>query len=117
MGLAQKHLYTFEVDKNATKKEVAKAVADYFKVKVISVKTINIKPKKKQQRTKRGHYTTQASKKALVQIPNNQKIPLFEAGKEEKVEIKTAESEEKKEKGVKKIDKKAKLATKKKGKV
>ena len=50
MKLAQKHFYTFEVDKDATKLQIAKVVADKFYVKVISVKSINVKSKTKQQK-------------------------------------------------------------------
>lgn len=76
MKLADKHFYTFAVDKNATKFQIAKAVTDKFSVKVKSVKTIN----------------SAGFSKAIVQLSKNQKIALFETPKEE-VTVTTAEGE------------------------
>ena len=45
-GIAEKK-YTFEVAKNATKPEIARAVEEMFKVEVLSVNTINMKKKPK----------------------------------------------------------------------
>lgn len=92
MKLADKHLYTFEVDKNATKAAIAKVISDKFNVKVLKVKTINIKGEKKIQRRVRKFYKTQSYKKAMIQIPKNQKIAIFETPKEEAVAT-TAEGE------------------------
>lgn len=91
MKLADKHLYTFEVDKNATKAAIAKEVADKFNAKVLSVKTINIKGETKSQKRVRKFYQSQGFKKAIVQLPKNQKIALFETPKEEAVTVTTAE--------------------------
>ena len=93
MKLADRHLYTFEVDKNATKATVARAVADKFNVKVISVKTINIKGETKSQKRVRRFYQSAGLKKAIVQLDKNQKIALFETPKEEEVKVTTAEGE------------------------
>lgn len=93
MKLADKHLYTFEVDKDATKKVIAKAVADKFNVKVVNVKTVNIKGEIKSQRRVRRFYTTSGFKKAIVQVGKTQKIALFETPKEEEVTVTTAEGE------------------------
>lgn len=92
MKLADKHLYTFEVDKNSTKTQIAKAVADKFDVKVIGVKTINIKGETKPQRRVRGFYKTRSFKKAIVKLGKNQKIAIFETPKDEAV-VTTAEGE------------------------
>lgn len=92
MKLADSQLYTFEVDKNATKKQIAKLVADKFSVKVLGVKTINVKGKIKSQKAVRKLYKTSGSKKAIVQIPKGQKIAIFETPKEEAV-VTTAEGE------------------------
>lgn len=93
MKLAGKHLYTFEVDKNAIKAAIAKEVADKFNVKVLSVKTINIKGEVKSQRRVRKFYQTRGYKKALVKVGRLQKIALFETPKEEEVTVTTAEGE------------------------
>lgn len=93
MKLADKHMYTFEVDKNATKDVIAKAVADKFNVKVLKVKTINIKGERKSQRRVRKFYQTLGFKKAIVQIGKTQKIALFETPKEEEAVVTTAEGE------------------------
>ncbi|MBI2020303.1 50S ribosomal protein L23 [Candidatus Daviesbacteria bacterium] len=93
MKLADKHLYTFEVDKNATKDAIAKAVTDKFSVKVVGVKTINVKGERKSQRRVRKFYHTTGFKKAIVQVGKTQKIALFETPKEEEVTVTTAEGE------------------------
>lgn len=93
MKLADKHMYTFEVDKNATKDDIAKTVADKFNVKVLDVKTINVKGEMKSQRRVRKVYKTAGFKKAIVQVGKTQKIAMFETPKEEEVAVTTAEGE------------------------
>lgn len=72
-------LYTFVVSPEANKLQVAKAVADKYNVKVLSVKIINSKPKIKSQRRARTSYSTGKTKKALVQLAKDQKLAIFEA--------------------------------------
>ncbi len=72
-------LYTFLVAKDANKANVAKIVADKFKVKVSSVKIINVKGHTKMQRNARNFYQVSGIKKALVQLEKGQKIGIFEA--------------------------------------
>lgn len=93
MKLAQSGLYAFEVDKDAKKPQIAKAVAEKFNVKVLKVKVINIKDKVKQQRRVRKIYKTGGYKKALVQVAKGEKIAIFETPKEEEVVVTTAEGE------------------------
>ena len=83
MKLAGDGLYTFLVNRTSTKPQIAKAVAEAFKVDIISVKTINVKGEVKTQRRVRKNYTTKAFKKALVQVKKGQIIPIFETPKEE----------------------------------
>ena len=66
--------YTFKVDTNATKLEIKDAIEKIFKVKVTSVKTMNVKPKKRRV----GRYTglTNRSKKAIVTLADGQTIDL-----------------------------------------
>lgn len=92
MKLSEGHFYTFEVDKNATKPQIAKAVADKFNVKVLKVKTINVKGEVKSQKRVRKTYQTGGFKKAIVKLSKNQKIALFETPKSEEATVTTAES-------------------------
>lgn len=92
MLLAQRGMYTFEVDKNATKPLIAKIVAEKFGVKVLKVRTINIKGKVKSQKRVRKLYQTQGFKKAIVQVRKGDKIAIFETPKEEAL-VTTAEGE------------------------
>ncbi|MBI2040016.1 50S ribosomal protein L23 [Candidatus Microgenomates bacterium] len=93
MKLADRNLYTFEVEKWATKDQIAKMVAEKFGVKVLKVKTINVKGETKSQRRIRKFYKTGGFKKAYVQVKKGDKIALFETPKEEEVTVTTAEGE------------------------
>lgn len=94
MNLAKNGLYTFEVDKNDTKPVIAKLVSEKFKVDVIKVSTLNIKGKVKSQKMVRKNYQKPSFKKAIVQLKNGQKLPIFETlTKDEEVVVTTAESE------------------------
>lgn len=93
MMLAKSGLYTFEVDKNATKPQIAKLVALKFNVKALKVKIINVKGRVRSQKKVRKSYTTQGFKKAMVQVKKGDKIAIFETPKEEAVTVTTAESE------------------------
>ncbi len=92
MKLAASGLYTFEVDKGANKSLVAKAVAEKFNVKVLSVNIINVKGRMKSQKKVRKSYRAGGMKKAMVQLGKNEKIALFETPKEEAV-VTTGEGE------------------------
>lgn len=93
MKLAQSGLYTFEVDKEATKFLIAKAVSEKFNIKVLRVKVMNVKGKLKQQKRVRKVYKLSGFKKAMVQVRKGEKIALFETPKEEDVTVTTAEGE------------------------
>lgn len=99
MKLAGSNFYTFEVDKKATKPQIAQVVAEKFNVKVLKVKVLNIKGQTKQQRKVRKSYQTSSLKKAVVSVKKGDKIALFETptrpsggGKEEAV-VTTVEGE------------------------
>ena len=92
MKLAQNGLYAFEVDKNATKPQVAKEIAQRFNVKVLQVKIVNIKGKVKSQKRVRKNYALAGVKKAYALLKKGEKIAIFETPKEEAV-VTTAESE------------------------
>lgn len=87
MSLASRGLYTFEVDKNARKDQIAKEVAKRFNVKVIGVKTITIKGELKTQRKVKRTYRSGEMKKAVVQVGKGQKIAIFETPKEVEEEV------------------------------
>ena len=76
-GIAEKK-YTFQVAKNATKPEIARAVEEMFKVDVLSVNTINMKKKPKRLGVHFGY--TSEWKKAIVTLkPESKTIEFFEA--------------------------------------
>ena len=84
--------YTFEVNKKATKIEIANAVEKLFGVKVLRVNTISVKGKQKRV----GAHTGMTSdwKKAIVTIDTDpqEKTYLAKGGKEVKVSKKYKDS-------------------------
>ena len=84
--------YTFEVNKKATKIEIAKAVEKLFEVKVLKVNTISVKGKEK--RMGRNVGMTSDWKKAIVTIDTNpeEKTYLTKGGKEVKISKKYKDS-------------------------
>ena len=68
--------YTFKVAKSANKVEIKKAVEEIFKVKVISVHTINVLPKRKRVGQHEGFKP--AYKKAICKLADGDKIDSFE---------------------------------------
>lgn len=84
--------YTFEVNKKATKVDIAKAVEKLFNVKVVNVNTISVRGKEKRVGVHRGR--TSDWKKAIVTIDTNpvQRTYLAEGGKEVKASKKYKDS-------------------------
>lgn len=74
--LAEKGVYVFEVEKDATKLDIKKAVEKYFRVKVANVNTATCRGRAK--RTKFGIGKPTSWKKALVRLQAGEKISLFE---------------------------------------
>ncbi len=73
----RENAYTFEVSKDATKPQIKKAVEKIFGVKVKSVRTINVKGKKK--RLGRFEGKRRDWKKAIVYLADKeQKIDFFD---------------------------------------
>ncbi len=72
--LAQKNVITFSVDVKANKTQIKQAIENIFDVKVESVNTINVKPKKKRV----GKYVGKTSKvkKAIVKLKEGSSIEL-----------------------------------------
>ena len=63
---------TFEVLKSATKKNVKKAVEELFKVEVLAVQVLNVKPKRKMFKQRLG--VRKATKKAYVTLKEGHDI-------------------------------------------
>ena len=68
--------YTFKVDPSATKIQVKEAVRRLFNVHPISCTIMVVGGKPKRQRYKSGYTSTW--KKAIVRLPKNEKISLFD---------------------------------------
>ena len=88
----QEGKYTFKVNKNATKVEIANAVEKLFEVKVLKVNTMNVDGKTKRV----GYHVGKTSdwKKAIVTIDTNpgEETYLAKGGKETKVSKKYKDS-------------------------
>ena len=71
-GLAQNNVITFSVDPKANKTQIKQAIEKVFNVKVESVNTINVRPRKKRV----GRYTgyTSKVKKAIVKLAEGHTI-------------------------------------------
>ena len=75
MMMIEAKKYVFEVAKDATKPEIAKAVAEMFGVAGECVNTINMKKKPKRMGYNRGY--TKAWKKAIVTLKADSKTIEF----------------------------------------
>ena len=107
-GLEGQHVYVFFVPMKASKQEVARRVAEEFKVTVLDVKTVIRKGKP--TRFSRGKHAypgitnRQDKKVAYVTVKDTDKIPVFqeetkaEEKKTDKKEAKTEKVEKKAEK-------------------
>jgi large subunit ribosomal protein L23 len=74
--LREQGKYVFRVDPAATKIQIKEAVRKLFKVHPISCTTMVVGGKPKRQRYKSGY--TPSWKKAIVRLPEGEKIGLFE---------------------------------------
>ena len=70
-------MYTFEVDKKATKPEIAKAVEVMFGVKVADVNTISMKKKPKRLGVHFG-YTSEWKKAVVTLTADSKTIEFFD---------------------------------------
>jgi large subunit ribosomal protein L23 len=78
--LQDKGQYAFEVDTEANKVEIARAIEKKFNVTVESIRTLRLKGKTKSQLTRRGRFagTTSHWKKAIVTLKEGEKIDFVE---------------------------------------
>ena len=67
--------YLFEVDKNATKPDIRRAVEQQFNVKVQKVRVMNIRGK--MRRTRAGYIKLADWKKAIVKLQEGQRIEFI----------------------------------------
>jgi large subunit ribosomal protein L23 len=74
----ERNNYTFAVARDANKFEIKAAVEGEFKVTVLDVRVVNVRPKQK-RRGRRTMGMVPGWKKAVVTIAAGQKIELFEA--------------------------------------
>ncbi len=74
--LDRNRVYTFEVDRDANKLEIAQAVEQLFNVEVESVRTMQYRGKKR--RVGRNVGQRRAWKKALVTLREGHTIEIFE---------------------------------------
>ncbi len=70
--MAETGRYVFKVTKIAGKKEIARAVEDYYGVDVVDVKVINVPGRNR--RNRRGTYFESGYRKAAVKIKKGQTI-------------------------------------------
>jgi large subunit ribosomal protein L23 len=68
--------YTFRVSDGVTKTQVRQAVEEIFGVRVLGVRTVNVKPKPKRRGLHAG--TRRRWKKAVVTLHPDDSIELFE---------------------------------------
>ena len=74
-ALAAVDRYTFRVHPKAHKTEIRQAVERLFDVKVLEVRTMNVRPKPKRRGLISGQ--TRGWKKAVVQVREGDSIPIF----------------------------------------
>lgn len=68
------NVYTFDIRKGASKRDVADAVKKLYKVDPIKVTVVNTPAKRVRMRTKRGFGKTNAGRKAYVTLKKGQEI-------------------------------------------
>jgi large subunit ribosomal protein L23 len=73
----ERNNYTFAVARDANKFQIREAVEAEFKVNVVGVRVLTVKPKQK-RRGRRQLGTVAGWRKAVVTIQPGQKIELFE---------------------------------------
>ena len=68
--------YTFEVDKAATKPQIARAIEEIFNVTVTGVNTMNVSGKPRRERYVKG--LSRSWKKAVVSLKEGDSIEFFQ---------------------------------------
>jgi large subunit ribosomal protein L23 len=78
LSLAARGWYTFVVDPQAEKKQIASDVAKFYKVTVTDVRTVHMHGKNRKVGKKMQYVKKPDWKKAMVQLAAGQKIDAFE---------------------------------------
>lgn len=76
--VATRNEYTFIVERTATKGQIKEAVENTFGVKVTAVRTTMVSGKNKRTGKRRTGVRQPDKKKAIVRLPEGQKIALFD---------------------------------------
>jgi len=74
--MRERHKYAFRVHANANKIEITRAIEELFNVHPTDCTVVNVKPKPKRVRYKKGY--TSSWKKAILTLPPNETIGIFE---------------------------------------
>jgi large subunit ribosomal protein L23 len=74
--MRETHKYAFRVDPRANKIQITAAIEELFDVHPTGCTVINVKPKPKRVRYRKG--LTPRWKKAIVTLPPNESIGIFE---------------------------------------
>lgn len=77
LELATQGKFSFEVDSRARKPEIAKAVEGAFGVHVVSVRTVNVRGKKRRFGPRRKEIELSGFKKAIVGLVPGETIEVF----------------------------------------
>lgn len=75
--MAEESVYVFEVNQNATKKEIESAVKHYYNVIPVKVNTVKIPAKKVSSRAQGRYGTKKGGKKAYVYLKKGDKIEII----------------------------------------
>lgn len=78
------HAYTFLVEPKATKGQITSAIEQTFNVRVLKIQTTSLRGKTARTGSRRMNVQLPARKKAIVTIPQDQTIDIFEALNEKK---------------------------------
>jgi large subunit ribosomal protein L23 len=73
----EENQYTFEVDKRSNKYSIVKAVEEKFKVKVVKVRTVNLRGKRVSWGKKKIQGRRKDRKKAIITLKSGDSIDLF----------------------------------------
>lgn len=77
---AQRGIFTFEVDKNASKYQIKETIETLYKVHVKKITSANLHGKKRLVGKRRTPVQQPNRKKAWVRLATGEKIDLFEVG-------------------------------------
>lgn len=78
-ALLDQGVYTFRVANDANKIQIRQAIEEIFNVRVADVNTLNRKGKQKNDRRRRTQIKRPDTKRAIVTLVGDDRIPLFES--------------------------------------